>query len=152
MKISAGGWRLINASSKNAAEKVRCRFRHILRGRKLILSSPDGHMLDIFESGVLRPDARRGRAIGDDSGERVFFSTPTPGKANSSDILSAYTAKPVFQGREAMPAARLEISITCETPRTDILYIGRFKTDSPQQNIHNFRAYCARQLLCHCFF
>ncbi len=122
-KISAGGYALINASSKKTQQKSGVAdFGISYAGEKLILSSPDGHMLDIFESGVLRPDVTSGRVIGDDSGERVFFSTPTPGKANSSDILSAYTAKPVFSRPGGYASGTLEISITCETPGARIFY------------------------------
>lgn len=121
--VPAGGYAVIYASSKPSVQSKQnvAKLGVTYTGELLMLSSPDGNMLDVFETGVLRPDVTSGRAPGDFSGARVFFDTPTPGRTNKDEI-SSYTAKPLFSRPGGYAQDTFSLEIKCDTPNAKIYY------------------------------
>ena len=62
-------------------------------GERFYLINSSGRVCDDFASGKCRYGMSSGR-IGNDTSQRVFFATPTPGKANKGQHYSAYTPVP----------------------------------------------------------
>lgn len=75
--VSAGG----SSDDANSAN-----FGISPAGEELILTNPQGAMVDVMETGALRVGVTSGRAAGDYSGARVFFDTPTKGAANAQPL------------------------------------------------------------------
>lgn len=118
----AGGYALIYASSKPSKQKKGVAKLGIsCSGELLMLSSPDGNMIDVFETGVLRPDVTSGRAPADYSGARVFFNTPTPGEPNK-DIVSSYTCEPLFSRPGGYAEGTVMLEMNSETSGAKIYY------------------------------
>ena len=121
--VPAGGYAVVYTSGRETRQTQNvATFGIAVSGELLMLSSPEGYMLDVFETGVLRPGLTSGRAAGDFSGERVFFKNPTPGERNSEETLSAYTAKPVFSRPGGYASGTVMLEIDCETQGADIYY------------------------------
>lgn len=81
--VSAGGYVTVNASSKPSKQGSNTApFSISPAGETLYLSDGLG-LYDVFETGVLKAGYSCGRADGDMSGKRVFFSTPTKGTKNA---------------------------------------------------------------------
>ncbi len=91
-KIEPHGYLVIYAAGTGGAAGT-APFKISTDGEVLILTSPDGNTLDIFETGKLRIGITCGRV--DESGKRVFFTTPTKGAANGTGC-SSYVTKPEF--------------------------------------------------------
>ncbi len=120
--VPAGGYALVYASSKPSEQRSNvAKLGITFTGELLMLSSPEGNTLDVFETGVLRPDVTSGRAPGDYSGARVFFDTPTPGETNKGEI-SSYTAKPSFSRPGGYAQGTVMLEMRCDTPDAKIYY------------------------------
>ncbi len=65
-------------------------------GETLYLTNPDGLTTDIFTVGKLRAGVTAGRQENAATVTRVFFDTPTPGKANDGTAYSGYAPRPVL--------------------------------------------------------
>lgn len=63
-------------------------------GEEVYLSKPDGSILDVVNTGVQYNGITSGRVSG--SNTRVYFTTATPGAANSSDYYTTYTQRPIL--------------------------------------------------------
>ena len=122
--VPAGGYAVIYASSKPSVQSGKHNIAKLgvtYTGELLMLSSPEGNTLDVFETGVLRPDVTSGRASGDYSGARVFFQTPTPGDANKDEI-SSYAQKPMFSRPGGYAQGTVMLEMKCGTPEAKIYY------------------------------
>ncbi len=131
--IPAGGYKVINASATKSQQKGGvATFGLSVSGETLVLSSPQGYPLDIFNTGVLRPGYSSGRVSKDDSGEKVLFGNPTPGNINSSPAGKSFTAQPVFSVPGGYYNKQVQVSITCDTPDAKIYYT--LDGSTPTQN------------------
>lgn len=123
ISISPGSYAVIYASGKPSLQTESVAgFGLSAAGDTLMLSSPKGYMLDVFETGVLRPGFSSGRAYGDESGERVFFNNPTPGQTNGGDTVTKYAAQPSFSQPGGYAEGTVELEIISETPGAAIYY------------------------------
>ncbi len=64
-------------------------------GETFYLANASGRVCDVYSSGKSRYGMSSGR-IGSDITQRVFFSTPTPGKENSGEYYTTYAPVPEF--------------------------------------------------------
>lgn len=80
-------------------------------GDNVFLCKPDGSVVDTMNSGVQYLGITRGRA--ESSGECVYFTTPTPGAANSSEYCADYTQKPKLSAGGYVEAG-YSVEITAE--------------------------------------
>lgn len=121
--VGPGGYVVIQASSK-ASEQTPgvATFGIAASGETLYLSSPQGSVLDAFDSGVLRLGVSSGRVQGDDTGRRAFFSIQTPGAANAQPAGHSYAARPVFSQGGGVKSGPVEVSITCADEAAEIHY------------------------------
>ncbi len=106
--IQAGGYEVIDeyAADGNTGE-----LTIALSGETLYLFSPEGLMLDRFETGVLRPGVSRGVYMNSDAQKSVaFFGNPTPGSQNNGSVLSGYCDAPLF----SVPGGYHNSSVTLE--------------------------------------
>lgn len=125
------------------------------RGETIMLTDPSGMVEDSFSSGHLRAGGSSGRQIGagtEGSLERVFFTEPTRGKANTARAYRGYTAIPaitvegtggaVVDGlyitspvsvsiRAAEPDAEIRYTLDGAAPtKTSAVYEGPIRIDS----------------------
>ena len=123
VSVAAGGFAVIYASAEPSQQKESvAAFGVSASGEELVLSDPGGTVLDVFETGALRTDVTSGRAAGDYTGRRVFFTAASPGRANSGETLSAYAAQPAFSRPGGYAGGTVSLTITCETPGAAIYY------------------------------
>ncbi|MBO4879231.1 MAG: lamin tail domain-containing protein [Clostridia bacterium] len=112
--IPAGGYAVVNCSSgiKDAWANP-APFSLSPSGETVYLSDADGFVVDVFESGALRSGVTSGRLTGTETGERVFFSTPSKGRQNPETCYLSYAAAPVFSesGLYHTAAFMLELSV-----------------------------------------
>lgn len=86
-------------------------FKLSAKGETIYLTDPEGVTIDAFETGRLSDGYTSGR-IGTDAPTRYFFTTATPGAANSSDGKASYAPKPEISNAGGYVNAGTEISIT----------------------------------------
>ena len=130
--VKAGGYKVIDKYVDGSTTEE---LTISMSGETLYLFSPQGLLLDEFETGVLRPGVSRG--IYDDGTEKkvVFFGDPTPGSANGNDILSGYCAAPVFSVQGGYQSSKISLEITTTTEDGVIYYTtnGSTPTESSAQ-------------------
>ena len=126
-QIGAGGFSVISSyQSGEIAEKLGIS----LSGETLYLSSPQGLVLDQFDTGVLRPGVSKGR-LPDDTTKTVFFSTPTKGAPNGGSTVNGYCAAPLFSVGGGYQSAPINLEITDTTPGASIFYTLDGSTPTP---------------------
>ncbi|HRX57486.1 MAG TPA: lamin tail domain-containing protein [Eubacteriales bacterium] len=94
--VSAGSYYVIDLASAGESAAFGISFE----GESLFLLEPDGRPHNIFRTGVLSAGVTSGRIVSDETTERVFFSEPTRGEANSSVSFSGYACLPAFSETE----------------------------------------------------
>lgn len=109
-KIEPHGYLVINAVGGSAAKST-APFKISTDGETLILTSPSGETLDIFETGKLRIGVTSGRVDG--SGERVFFTKATKGTANGTGY-SSYVTEPEFSVDAGTYAESISVEISAQ--------------------------------------
>ncbi len=109
-KIAPGQYKLIYASSKQKLQTDgTANFGLSTAGESLFLTNSEGAVLDYYETGFLRLGVTSGRANGDFTGNRVFFTKATPGEANEG-IIGSYLQAPAF----SVDGGRYESEISVE--------------------------------------
>ena len=83
-------------------------------GETVYLSKTDGSVIDYMNSGKQYPGMSSGRPQNSQTASRVYFTTPTPGAANSSDIYQTYTQKPSFSVTSGYVSQGTKVAITSE--------------------------------------
>ena len=95
--VKSGEYKLLYASGgtpeKNDASSIYLPFKINNGGTDIYLLDPDGRAVDVFASGMLDSGITSGRS--GESSSRVFFDTPTPGKANPQGY-PGYTPAPTI--------------------------------------------------------
>lgn len=91
-------------------------------GEKLYLSDSYGNLRDIFETGVQRTGMSSGRMEGNNQIDRVFFTSKTKGKKNSSEAYPGYAAAPTFSETALYQTQAFSLTISCLTPNALIYY------------------------------
>ena len=94
--IASGEYKVIYTSSKSGERSSStANFNISVSGEELLITSKDGVLVDFFDSGAQRYGVTSGRAQGDYSGRRVFFTSNSRGSANPTPI-EGFTPAPVF--------------------------------------------------------
>ncbi len=134
LTIRAKGYAVIEASPATSEVTV-APFGISPTGDTLILSNPQGSIIDVFDSGVLRAGVTSGRVQGDGSIQRVYFDTPTKAQRNSQNRYTTYTASPVFSDNSLYHANAFSLSLSCTTPNAGIYFTtdGTMPTLSSQK-------------------
>ena len=91
-------------------------------GTTLILSDPNGEVVDVFETGVQRLGQTSGRLVSDNKIARVYFYMPTKGEANSDSYTRGYTAAPQFSETGLYQNQSFSLSLSCATGGATIYY------------------------------
>jgi len=113
--VSAGGYIKIDRfQNGDATDEL-----HIsLSGETVYLSNPQGLVLDQLNTGVLRPGISKGRLTSGETVTTAFFSTPTPGAANTADTISGYCNAPLFSVNGGYHSAPITLEITAKAGET----------------------------------
>lgn len=137
LSIDTGGYAVIEASSVSSSTGM-ADFGISPSGETLLLSDPNGIVIDAFDTGVLSPGMASGRIETGDSAQRVFFTVPTKGTANSTQPQTGYTSEPEFSEAGLYHKEAFQLSITCTTSGAKIY----FTTDGsdPTQNSNLYTA------------
>ena len=118
-RLSAGEYAAISVSASSSSG-VSAPFNISASGDTLILTDDDGNIKDIFETGALRLGVTSGRIEGNP--ERVFFSSPTKGKENTSSAYGSFTSTPVFSDNTLYHTDSFQLTISSLTPDAKIYY------------------------------
>ncbi len=138
VSIPAGGSSVISATADSARQKDGVLpFGLSGSGETLILSSPQGVIVDTFDTGVLRAGYTSGRAKNDASGERVLFDRPTPGAANAPPAGRAFTRQPVFSLPGGFQVGPVRLSITCPDTGARIYYTLDGSAPTPRSSLYS---------------
>ena len=123
MSVSSGGYCVIYASS-TASEQTSntAPFSISASGETLLLSSPEGVLIDYFDTGVMLVGNSVGRLGGDEMGSRVFFTSSTKGSANADVYYTTYTSEPQFSHPGGYTDKNTIVEITCLDPDANIYY------------------------------
>ncbi len=112
-KIGPHSYCVIYAVGAVKATRSTAPFKISTDGETLVLTSPEGETLDIFETGKLRIGVTSGRRD-EKGGERLYFASPTRGAENSEGYTS-YTSRPEF----SVDAGAYSESVTVEIKAQD---------------------------------
>ena len=122
IELSAHDYAIISASEYPATVKGVCApFSISQSGETLFLSNSQSTLVDIFETGALRPGLTSGRLTGDASAKRYFF---TSGGSDNADA-TAYTefaSEPIFSQTGLYQSGAFSLSLSCATPGATIFY------------------------------
>lgn len=136
--IPAGGFAVIHATATKSEQKDNMApFGISESGETLILSTPQGNLIDIFDTGVLRLGYTSGRANGDASGGRVLFSAATPDAANGAPAGKAFTSQPAFSVAGGFQSGPIQLSISCKATDAKIYYTTDGSLPSPSSNLYS---------------
>ncbi|MEM1214657.1 MAG: CotH kinase family protein [Bacteroidota bacterium] len=96
-QLASGEWLLIFASDRDEqATFLHTNFKLAASGENVILSSPDGAVVDQVSYENLATDHSWGR-LTDASAEQAIFALPTPGFSNNESTGSGFTSPPVWE-------------------------------------------------------
>lgn len=91
-------------------------------GERLYLFNEKGCLMDSFQTGVLSAGLSCGRLTNEPTIERVFFPTPTKGRANVGTYMMGYTPQPTFSDRTLYHREAFSLSIFCSDQSAVIRY------------------------------
>ncbi|MEG1525276.1 MAG: lamin tail domain-containing protein [Clostridia bacterium] len=91
-------------------------------GDTIVLSDPEGHPVDIFETGALSEGITVGRVETDSSVARVYFRTPTKGEKNSADHSVGYASQPILSETGLYHAESFEVTLACCNSNAAVYY------------------------------
>ena len=126
VEILANNFLLVFASDKDrndSSDNLHTNFKIKSAGESLLLSDPNGELIDSIYTGIIPPDISRGRKP-DGSEEWYFFLESTPGGANFSEGLDSIVtlAPPIFSQGEGFYTEEVEVSISSSLEEATIYY------------------------------
>ena len=116
--IQPGEYLLVYTKENPPSGSLSANFGVDAQGEDVYLAKADGSIIDYMNSGVQYNGMSAGRSESGESNERLYFTTPTPGQANSSKTFQTYTKKPVMSQVGGYVASGTKISITSEEGAT----------------------------------
>lgn len=121
--ISAGGYLVVWASNRvPLPTPLHSSWAISAGGEPILLSDPQGNLLDQFPSTAIPTNVSMGRKP-DGTGALHFFTAPTPGAANTTTGTSVETLPaPVFSVPGGMHTAAVSVAITTAVPDGTIRY------------------------------
>lgn len=121
--IEAGGYAVIETTSHPTRQKEGVgTFGISPSGETLVLSDPNGLRVDTFMTGTLSPEITSGRVEGEADIARVFFTSATRGKRNSTSLSTGYAAQPVFSETKLYQTDSFGLTMTCAMEGAEIRY------------------------------
>ncbi|MEM7387937.1 MAG: chitobiase/beta-hexosaminidase C-terminal domain-containing protein, partial [Verrucomicrobiota bacterium] len=133
IELASGGYLLVHASGKdrrNPGQPLHTNFKLDAGGEFLALTDAEGGESHVFAPEF--PKQRRGLTYGwvAATEDFRFFSTPTPGEANSGKTF-CYVGDTKFSVDRGFYDAPFKVEITCDTPGAKI----RYTTDGNEPTI-----------------
>jgi hypothetical protein len=135
----AAGWKLPDGSLEMPIEgehifwhdaELHTNFAINASGEEVLLTSPSGVIEDMSEAQTIPADISYGR-YPDGTGEMVFFSEATPGKANHSDIFHEVLAPPAFSHAAGFHPEPFNLVFQHDDPDVKIVYTLDGSTPDP---------------------
>ncbi|MFW5972581.1 MAG: lamin tail domain-containing protein, partial [Bacteroidota bacterium] len=111
--LEPGAFLLVWASGKDRSEPgepLHASFRIAADGEHVILTAPDGTTADVLDPIAVPVDVSLGRWP-DGSGDRYFFTDPTPGAPNASPAFSRTLNPPSFSHEAGFHADAFSLSL-----------------------------------------
>ncbi|WP_164891016.1 LamG-like jellyroll fold domain-containing protein [Botryobacter ruber] len=122
--IAPGEFLLIWASSKNRVNPelpLHTSFAVSAQGEEVLLTSPDGALVDEMPPVAIASGLSRGRQP-DGTGAYMFFDAPTPGATNQAGGYSELVAKAAFSVAPGIYPSAVSLAITHPDPAVTIRY------------------------------
>ncbi len=119
--IEAGGFSVVYCDSGSVGTSSVARFSISNSGDTIYLISPEGAVVDVFQTGMTTLGVSSGRADRTQTGDRCFFAQPTPGQKNGTP-LEGYVHEPVFVQNMLSYSSPATVEITCATEDAEIHY------------------------------
>lgn len=114
MTLRAGGYLLVwcdGTTADSAGSKLRAPIKLNVGGETIYLANSEGRVVDRFDTGRQVYGVSSGRS-GSDTSVRRFFTSPTPGAANSGTWYAAYAPQPVFSRLGGYVEAGTQVTIS----------------------------------------
>ena len=131
--IPAGGYLLVYCEAANVGMETDtvhyANFNLSVGGETVLLSTPDGTLIDKLIVPALYSDVSYGRTVGQSG--LFYYSTPTPGEPNLGGF-SGFSEPPVFITRGGLNERPIEVEI--EVPEGATVYYTTDSTDPTQQS------------------
>ncbi len=131
LTIDAHGYAIVNAAGKKGAaaelDDEYAPFTVNSAGEEIYLLNPDGSTHDVFSTGKLRIGLTSGRTSGE---ARVYYTKPTPGRANAKTFYTGYNTPPVFEKGGGYAASDDILTVSCAAGGT-----VRFTTDGSEPTV-----------------
>ncbi len=135
--VAPGGYFVVEATGHESRWKEGvATFGISASGETMVLSDAAGEIVDVFETGVLSAGLSSGRIEGDVNTERVFFTTPTRGRANASSTRAGYAPQPQFSETGLYQSEPLLVKITAASPDATIYYTTNGATPTKSSNLY----------------
>lgn len=131
--LQPGAYLVVFASGKDRTngEYLHTGFNISADGEPLILTNAAGDTVDLVEAIPIPRDVSYGRTA--DAPETfAFFSTPTPGTANSSVVADSMLPPPIFSHRSGFYAENISLTLSCADPAAQIYYTLDGSEPDPQ--------------------
>lgn len=122
--LPAHDYAVISASEYPATVKGVCApFSISQSGETLFLSDSQNTLIDVFQTGALRPGLTSGRLSGDASTRRYFFTSASKGSNNNdADAYTGFTSEPMFSQAGLYQSSAFLLSLSCDTAGATIFY------------------------------
>ncbi|NLI54936.1 MAG: hypothetical protein GX417_11565 [Clostridiales bacterium] len=121
--VEAGGYFVVECTSHTLRQtESTAPFSISPGGETLVLKNAEGTIVDTFDTGALTLDITSGRVESDTTIARVFFSKPTRGKENDSNVTTGVSPQPVFSDSSLYHTGKFTLTITCDDPNAEIYY------------------------------
>lgn len=114
ISLPAGGYKVVYCTGKNsskAGKTLTASFKLEQGGETIYFYDPEGHVIDMLNSGRQTYGHSSGRG-GKGSSGVCLFETPTPGKRNSASVYRGYAQSPVFSSDGGYVSEEFELEMT----------------------------------------
>lgn len=111
--LEAGGYLLIycDGTTVQSGSRLHAPIKLNMGGETVYLANSEGRIVDVFRTGKQIYGVSSGRLNGDTS-VRCFFTSPTPGEANSGTWYSTYAPQPAFSVEAGYVESGTQVSLT----------------------------------------
>jgi len=122
VEIEADNYLVIFASEEDLVSSfIHTNFKLSKNGEPLLLSNPDGLIIDQLLIPPLADDQSYGRSASNIN-EWFYYSSPTPGNQNNNNSAFQFNKKPSFTNTQAFHQGTASIELICEEPNCSIRY------------------------------
>ena len=137
VSVSGGGYSVLYASDKPTEQGADVApFSISASGETIMLSSPDGNVIDVFETGVISPSISSGRISGQYDGKRVFFASKTPGTANNASYYFSYAPQVTFSKQGGYIQGAISVEMDCPLEGASIYYTTDGSRPTKDDNLY----------------